>query len=532
VSTAPAGGLSHKRIMIIFSGLMLGLLLAALDQTIVATALPTIVGDLGGLEHLSWVVTSYLLASTAVVPLYGKISDLYGRKLIFQIAIGIFLVGSVLSGVAQSMLQLIVFRGIQGIGAGGVMALTMAIIGDVLSPRERGRYQGYLGAVFALASVAGPLLGGFFVDNLSWRWVFYINLPIGLVALVVTSWALDLPFTRHDHRIDFLGAGLLAGSVTSLLLALVWGGETYPWGSATIVSLVAASALLGALFFVQERRAAEPVLPLRLFSNNIFSVGSLLGFVVGMAMFGGIVYLPLFLQVVVGVSATNSGLLLVPLMMGIIVMSVVSGRLITRTGRYKVFPVSGTALIVLGFIMLSRLDVNATNGQTTIAMIVMGLGVGAVMQVVVLAIQNAVEARDLGIATSASQFFRSIGGTVGVAVFGAILNNRLAANLERLLPPGAAETFSTGELTSSPEAIRALPPDILLVVRESVANSLHVVFTVGIPIAVAGFIVSWLLKEIPLRETAHVGAGPAEDGAALLAEFGDTPPEDAPHLVG
>ncbi|HZK50207.1 MAG TPA: MFS transporter, partial [Actinomycetota bacterium] len=296
-ASAPAGGLSHKRIMIIFSGLMLGLLLAALDQTIVATAALKIVGELGGVESLSWVVTAYMLAATVSVPLYGKISDIYGRKRIFQAAIVIFLIGSALSGAAQSMLQLVFFRALQGLGAGGLISLTMAIIGDILSPRERGRYQGYLGAVFAFASVVGPLLGGFFSDNLSWRWIFYINLPIGAVALLVTSFALDLPFTQRNHEIDYTGAALLSTGATSLLLALVWGGTTYAWGSSMIIGLLVVAAIATGLFVVQERRASEPILPQHLFRNSIFTVGSALGFLVGIAMFGAIVYLPVFLQV-------------------------------------------------------------------------------------------------------------------------------------------------------------------------------------------------------------------------------------------
>ena len=390
--------LSHREILVVFSGLMLGMLLAALDQTIVATALPTIVGDLGGLNHLSWVVTAYLLASTASTPLYGKISDLYGRKIMFQAAIVLFLVGSVLSGAAQNMGQLIGFRAIQGLGAGGLMAMAMAIIGDIVSPRERGRYQGYTGAVFAVSSVAGPLAGGFFVDHLSWRWVFYINVPIGLLALVVTSSVLRLPFVKRPHRIDYLGSALLVGAVTCLLLVAVWGGSEYAWGSPTIVGLAVAGAVLIGLFVVQERRAAEPVLPLRLFANSVFTVGSVASFLVGASMFAAIIFVPLYLQIVNGASPTESGLQLIPLMLGLIVGSVGSGRLITKFGRYKMFPVAGTATMSLGLYLLSRWDADTSRLIQVVYMAVLGLGVGLVMQVLVLAVQNAVDHRDLGIA--------------------------------------------------------------------------------------------------------------------------------------
>lgn len=530
-TTTPAR-LSHREILVVFSGLMAGMLLAALDQTIVSTALPTIVGELGGVEHLSWVVTAYLLTTTVSTPLYGKVSDIYGRKSVFQAAIVIFLAGSVLCGVAQDMLQLVVFRGIQGIGGGGLMAMAFAIIGDILSPRERGRYTGYLGGVFALASVAGPLLGGFFVDNLSWRWVFYINIPLGAVALVVTSTALRLPFARRRHRVDLEGAALLVGGVSSLLLVLVWGGNEHAWGSSVILGLTAAGVALTVGFLVWEGRVEEPILPLRLFRDPVFSVSTGLSFLVGCAMFGGIIYLPVFLQIVTGASATNSGLLLLPLMGGLMTMSVVSGRIISRTGRYKAWPVAGMAVAALGMYLLSTMDRSTGRFESSAYMVVLGVGIGMVMQVLVLAVQNAVEHRDLGVGTSAVNFFRSMGGSFGVAVFGAILTARLDSELGRLLPPSALSGAAEGgsSLVNSPEQIRALPGPIADAVVDAMALAVHSVFLWAVPVLVLGFGVSWFLRELPLRETVHVGVVEGA-GEEVLAAFGEADPDRPPELI-
>lgn len=510
---APAepGALTHRQILLVFLGLGTGMLLAALDGTIVATALPTIVGELGGLDHLSWVVTAYLLTSTTSTLLYGKISDLYGRKIVFQAAIVIFLIGSVLAGLSQDMFQLIVFRGIQGIGGGGLMALAFAIMGDILSPRERGRYTGYLGSVFAFASVVGPLVGGFFVDQLSWRWIFYVNVPLGIGALVVTSIVLRLPFPRSSHRIDALGAFLVVAGVTCLLLVTVWGGNEYGWASSTIVGLaIGGFALLGA-FVAWELRASEPILPMRLFRNRIFVVSAIVAVLLGAAMYGGIVYLPLFLQTVTGASATSSGLLVLPLMIGVMATSVISGRVISRTGRYRAWPIAGMAIATVGMALLATMGVGTNQVQSSVYMLVLGVGIGAVMQVLILATQNAVEFRDLGVATSATTFFRQMGGSFGVAAFGAILTATITRELPTLLPPDAAAADPTAlrDLLNSPEQIRQLAAPIAEAVTEALARGVQAVFLTAVPLLAIGFAASWFLREIPLRETRHVG-GDAE----------------------
>jgi EmrB/QacA subfamily drug resistance transporter len=509
--------LSHRQVQVVFSGLMLGMLLAALDQTIVATALPTIVGELGGLEHLSWIITAYLLTSTASMPLYGKLSDLFGRKLLFQFAITVFLIGSALSGVAQSMLQLIGSRAVQGLGAGGIMTMSQATIGDIIAPRERGRYQGYMGTVFAISSVAGPLLGGLFTDHLTWRWVFYINLPLGLLALVVTQTVLRLPFRRQKHPIDYLGTVLMVGGISSLLLVTSWGGTEYPWRSPEIIGLSVAGVLLLCLFVVQETRAPEPLLPLRLFGEQVFRVGAVIMFVLGLAMFGTVSFLPLYLQVVDGVSATMSGLRLGPLMLGVVVTSVLSGQMISKTGKYRFYPITGTAITSLGLFLLSRLDAGTGFLEASAYMVVLGVGLGMIMQVIVLAVQNAVPYRDLGVATAGANLFRSLGAAFGVAIFGSILNNRLDYYLPRLVPTSSLNGISRGALTASPAQLRTLPAPVLHGVIEAFSRSLSTVFLWAVPIILIAFLASWLLREIPLREHAHVGAETKQPRTSALA---------------
>ncbi len=498
------------------AALMLTLLLAALDQTIVSTALPTITSDLGGLNHLSWVVTAYLLASTASTPIWGKISDLYGRKLMLQSAVVVFVAASALAGLSQTMGQLIATRALQGLGGGGIMVLVMAVIADLIPPRERGRYAGLFGAVFGLASILGPLLGGFFTEQLSWRWIFYINLPLGIAAFAILGAVLHLPRHRERHSIDWLGASLLVAGVTALLLVTVWGGQEYDWLSPQIIGLTVAGTIALALFVWQEFRTSEPIVSMALFRDKVFTVTSGIGFVVGFAMFGSIVYLSIYLQVVYGSTPTEAGLQLLPLMVGMLVTSIGSGLLITRFGRYKIFPIVGTALATLGLLLFSRLGSTTPYWQIALAMLILGTGLGNVMQVLVLAVQNSVPQREIGAATSASTFFRSIGGSFGTAVFGAVWTARLAVEMAGIAPGGSAPI---GEATGSLDALRSLPPAIQEQVLGAFARAIDTTFLVAVPIMAAAFVLALFLPEVPLRRTHNVEEMIADDAAVPLPSW-------------
>jgi len=520
VSAQDDGTLTGAALRTVFAALMLGMFLAALDQTIVSTALPTIVGDLGGLNHYSWVVTSYLLASTISTPIYGKLGDMYGRKPVFLVAILIFLAGSMLAGLSQDMAELVGFRAVQGIGAGGLMVGAQAIIADIVPPRDRGRYMGLIGSVFAVASVAGPLLGGF-LTSISWRWIFYVNVPIGVVAVVIVSTRLHLHTPHRQHRIDYLGAALLSGGVGALILLATWGGTQYAWGSREIVGLGIVGVALLAVFVWQERRAAEPLLPLQLFRSPIFSVANAMGFTIGMAMFGAIIFIPLFLQIVYAATPTGSGLRMIPLMAGLLVTAVLSGRAISRLGRYRPFPIAGTAVLVVGMFLLSQLGVHTPPWVASAYMVVVGVGLGLVMQVLVLAVQNDAQPKDIGVATASATFFRSMGGAFGVALFGTIFATRLSDQLA-VLPHAVTARLGSG-VQLNPTQIDQLPPKVHDYVLHAFAHSLSGVFLFGVALALVPFVLSWFLKEKPLRTT--ITRESEEERLGELGQFAWDSPE-------
>lgn len=526
-------GFTHRQILVIMSGLMMGMFLASLDQTIVSTALPTIVGDFHHSNLLSWVITAYLLASTASTPIWGKAGDLYGRKRLFQLAIVMFLLASALCGLSRNIFELIAFRGLQGIGGGGLLSLAFAIIGDVIPPRERGRYQGYFGAVFGVSSVLGPLAGGFAVDHLTWRYIFYVNLPLGIAALIVTNRVLRLPARKREVKIDWWGSILLIAGVSCILLATQLGGTTYPWASWQIIGLFVLGALVLTGFALWEAVAPEPILPLGLFRLRIFTVSNIISFVSGVAMFGALAFLPQYLQLVHGVSATESGLLLLPLLIGLLAMSISSGIFISRTGQYRWFPLVGTIIVTIAVALLSRLGAHTSLRIVSLDILVFGIGLGLFMQVLTLVVQNAVPMKELGVATSSVTFFRSMGGAIGASALGAVLTAGITAELPRYLPPAvlAVGGNKVGALIGSPAQVDALKrthPAIHEGIIQAYSHAIDRLFLVAVPVSILSVIAALFINQVRLR-TSNTQTRPTVEPSAEVGEDAATVATEGTH---